>query len=196
VNAFSPSNPEKINRSWYQQSPDSLVAVASSTEGVTVVFNFSRGAKSLKTANLVRGLTEPPLLVRQQLRKRDLPHVKAAADTLVREDPRVVLQAPLEDGATWTAFDFHAGNGDRFRNRRTVLGDTTITTPAGQYDAVEVQTTGSFGDNTFRWSDFYSEAGLVKHVYTDTLEQTDEFNDTITEEVIVREVHTLTDHEE
>jgi hypothetical protein len=194
VNAFRPSAPEQIDRTWYQQSPDSLVGIAYNIDGYAGAFNFSRGVKSLKKTHLVNGLTGLPLLVRQQLQRRAALQAKAPADTIVREDSRVVLQDPLKQGATWTAFDIRTQDGDRLRNRRTVLGNTTIGTPAGEYDVVQVQTTGNARGTKFQFSDFYSEAGLVKRVFTDTLERRDD-DGTMIGELIVREVHTLTDHE-
>jgi hypothetical protein len=194
VDAFDTSMPEKVDRSWYRQSPDSLVEVAYSIAGYSG-FGFLRKAKQVETAPLGRGLTGLPLLVQQRLRKREAPPATAAADTTVREDSRVVLQAPLEQGATWTAFDIRSRDGDRIRNRRTVLGDTTISTPAGRYNAVEVRTTSTVGGTITQWSDFYSEAGLVRRVYTDTLERRDDQGTYIGESVF-REVHTLTDHQD
>ena len=188
VNAFRPSVPEDIDRSWYQQSPDSLVDVAYHIDGYSGL-TFSREAKSTELSNLARGLTGLPLLVRQQLQRRAALQAKAPADTTVREDSRVVLQAPLEQGATWTSFR------DPFLNRRTVVGNTTVQTPAGQFDVVEVQATGNFGESIFQWSDFYSEAGLIKRVFTDTLERRDD-DGTVIGDYIFHEVHTLTDHEE
>jgi len=188
LNAFRPSAPEDIDRSWYQQSPDSLVDVAYHIDGYAGL-SFSRDAKSIKPANLARGLTGLPLLVRQQLQRRAALQAKAPADTIVREDSRVVLQGPLKQGATWTVFRAP------FLNRRTVIGDTTVETLAGQFDVLEVQSTGYFGESAFQWSDFYSEAGLVKRVFTDTLERRDD-DGTVIGDYIFHEVHTLTDQEE
>lgn len=97
----------------------------------------------------------------------------------MREDSRVVLQAPLKNGARWY------GLGTSLRSVRTVVGDTTINTPAGQHDAIEVKVISSVKGPTAYWSEFYSGAGLVKRVYADTLGG-----------VVRREIRSLTDHKE
>lgn len=188
LDVFEPSAPEKVNRSWYQQSPDSLVDVAHSFDGYSGISFFSN-LKNDNTANLGRGLTGPPLLVQDRLQKRGGRARDPAADTTVRDDSRLVLKAPLEQGNSWTALR------DSFLNTRTVVGDTSIATPAGRFDAVEVKTTHRSGEDTFEWSDFYSKVGLVKRVLTDTLEGRDP-DGTQIGLVFYQEVHTLTDHQD
>ena len=186
VTVFPLSAPDSIERTWYQQSPDSLVDVAYTTPlqvSGTLPLTQEKGAARIHRA--AQGLTRLPRLVRRHLAPSSR---SAPRDTVIRSDSRVVLQAPLAPGATWTSFR------DPFRSVRTVAGDAPVETPAGRFDAVEVETALPELAPSLHWADYVAPAGLVRRVVTDTLERRDE-NGRPLGAVVSREVYTLTDYQ-
>lgn len=70
------------------------------------------------------------------------------------ETEEILLKAPLEIGNAWTLSD---GN-----TRKITDIDVDISTPLGNYKAIEVTTEGEYGSST----DYYAEdVGLIKTVY-------------------------------
>ena len=181
---FPLSAPDSIDRTWYQQSPDSLVDVAYTTPTqVGGTLPLSHEKMGQQEAPLQQGLTHLPMLVRRHLAASQL---TTAADTTVRRDPRLVLRTPLAPGATWTSFR------DPFLNVRTVVGDTTLETPAGRFEAVAVETSLPDLAPSLQWIDYVGPAGLAKRVVTDTVERRDDTGTQI-DRTITREVYILTD---
>lgn len=70
-------------------------------------------------------------------------------------EEEVILQEPLEKGTTWSLPD---------SSTRTITGiDVEVTTPSGDYQAIEVTTEGEYGKTV----DYYAKnIGLVKTVFT------------------------------
>jgi hypothetical protein len=181
--SFSDSRPDAIQRTWYRQSPDSLVAVAYNPGGAGIT--FSKGTPSLNGMPAGHGLLGLPLLVRRRMasppQAQTLP-----IDTIGRDDARVVLRAPLDPGASWTSFE------QPFLSTRTVARVTTVNPPAGSFLSVDVETTLSEFGPSFDWSDYYASDGLVRRVVTDTTELRNEEGESLGEG-IVREQYVLTD---
>lgn len=185
VTLFPLSQPDSMDRVWYQQSPDSLVEVAyTSPPRVGGTLPLSREQSSIQTHRVPQGLTRRPLLVR---RHHSANRLAAARDTVTRRDSRVVLQTPLDPGATWTSFR------DPFLSIRRVDADTTLTTPAGRFETTKIATTLPDLAPELRWTDYVGTAGLVRRVVTDTVERRSETG-TAARRVVLREVYTLTDH--
>jgi hypothetical protein len=113
----------------------------------------------------------------------------AAADTTVRADSRVVLQAPLEKDRSWTSFR------EPFLSRRAVTERTAIETRAGRFDVVKLETTLPEMAPSLRWFDYVSSDGLVRRVVTDTLERRDE-EGAVAGDYLFRESYELTDHQD
>jgi hypothetical protein len=183
---FPPSNSDSADRTWYQQSPDSLVEVAYTTPpqvGGTLPLGRPKAASFSRRA---QGLTRLPMLVRRHL---SAARRSASRDTVIRADSRIVLQTPLESGATWTSFR------DPFLSVRTVTGDSTLSTPAGRFDAVEIQTSLPDLAPSLHWADYVAPAGLAKRVVTDTVERRDDTGTQVTQ-AVTREVYTLTDYQD
>jgi len=184
---FEPSKPDKIERNWYQQSPDSLVEVAYASLAVPGTPLSSAPGAHPDHPSL--GLLGLPHLVRRQLARSDRRLVTAAPDTTLRSDARLVLQAPLEKDASWTAFR------DPFLTRRTVTGRQSVETPAGQFKTIEVENLMFTSSDTLQGLDYYSDEGLVRRTITDTLRRRNEEGEVIGK-FVRREVYTLTDRQE
>jgi hypothetical protein len=75
---------------------------------------------------------------------------------------------------------------------RTVVGDTTLETPAGRFEAVEIETALPDLAPSLQWTDYVAPGGLAKRVLTDTVERRDDTGTRITP-TVTREVYTLTD---
>jgi hypothetical protein len=184
LETFPLSTPDSVDRTWYSQSPDSLVDVAYSLplrsvqiqplqRGDTGQWNLlSSGALARR---LTRGMSGLPVLVRRRLdstrsRKSAKAQKKAfredpLRDSIrVRDDSRVVLKAPLRKGTSWISFE------DPFLSKRRVAGRNVVETSAGTFRAVEVVNTLPENAPSLRWSDYYAEEGLVQRVVTDTVQ--------------------------
>lgn len=184
LEVFPLSTPDSIDRTWYQQSPDSLVDVAYTTPTqVSGTLPLSREKTTPQDISVQQGLAGSPLLVRRHVGASPL---GAAVDTTVRSDSRIVLQAPFNPGATWTSFR------DPFLSVRSVVGDTTLETPAGRFEAVEIETSLPELAPSLQWTDYVAPGGLAKRVVTDTVERRDDAGRQI-ERTVTREVYTLID---
>jgi hypothetical protein len=159
VASFEAGSPEVVSRTWYQQSPDSLVAVAYNTTILGLTYD---GPSAAPDAALSRSVTGLPLLVRRRL---DGPPAskQAVPDTVLRPEPRVVLRSPLTPGTAWTSFE------QPFLSTRSVEQYATVETPAGRFESVEIATRLPQSFPSLRWSDYYTPDGLVRRVVTDTL---------------------------
>jgi hypothetical protein len=187
LTVFPVAAPDSVEHTWYQQSPDSLVDVAYTTPLATSgTLPLTQEKEAARPLPVGRGLTGLPLLVR---RHRPATSPAAPRDTVVRTDSRVVLRTPLDRGATWTSFR------DPFLSVRTVVGDTTVDTPAGRFNSVEVETALPNLAPTLHWADYVGAEGLVRRVVTDTLERRDETGRPVGP-VVSREVYTLTAYRE
>lgn len=167
LDVYRPAVPDSIDRTWYDQSPDSLVDVAYNRPGsVPWAQPLLRTGRSgeVPPGQLTRGMTGLPVLVRQRLSASGA-RTRTTSDSIqVRDDSRVVLQAPLQEGRSWVSFR------EPFRSQRFVGGQTTVEATAGTFEAVEVVTTLPETTPSLRWTDYYADEGLVRRVVTDTIE--------------------------
>jgi len=168
LDIFLVSAPDSVERTWYHQSPDSLVDVAyrhpASVDWVQPLDekNVDNG---IQPQRLVRGLNGLPMLVGQHLASSAPSSARRLGDSIqVRDDPRIVLQAPLRKGQSWTSFR------EPILSRRTVVGRSAVETTAGTFDAVEVRNTLPEISSSLRWTDYYAEEGLVRRIVVDTTE--------------------------
>lgn len=166
VHVFPASAPDRTDQVWYQQSPDSLVEVAYSTPIDTDLLPLAAPSptaatqkrRRARTRRLLRGLTATPRLAQP---RTSAPKTHEGA-IQVRPDSRIALQAPLREDATWISFR------SPFVNRRTVRADTTITTPAGTFETLKIQTTLPNRAPSLDWRDYYAARGLVRRRIVDT----------------------------
>ena len=166
LDVYRPSVPDSVDRTWYDQSPDSLVDVAYTQPSVPWAQPFLRAGDpdGMQAERLTRGVTGLPMLVRQRLEASGA-RMRTTHDSIqVRDDARVVLRAPLREGDAWVSFR------EPFLSRRFVEGQTTVEGPAGTFEAVEVVTTLPEMSPSLRWTDYYATEGLVRRVVTDTVE--------------------------
>ncbi len=166
LEVYRPAAPDTVERTWYDQSPDSLVDVAYTRPRVPWAQPLLRTGRAEGTPpeRLARGVAGLPVLVRRRLASSGA-RMQTTSDSIqVRADSRVVLQAPVREGEAWTSFRAP------FRSRRFVTGPATVEGPAGTVEAVEVMTTLPETAPSLRWSDYYTEEGLVRRVVTDTVE--------------------------
>lgn len=177
------SIPDSVDRTWYSQSPDSLVEVAYRgplrspriqplQKGGAGQWDPSSGALARR---LTRGMSGLPVLVHQRLasarsrtfaksQKKAFRKVHPRDSIRVRDDPRVVLNAPLRKGNSWISFE------DPFLSKRRIAGRNTVETRAGTFRAVEVVNTLPETAPSLRWSDYYTDEGLIQRVVTDTVQ--------------------------
>jgi hypothetical protein len=101
----------------------------------------------------------------------------------------VVLKAPLRKGTSWISFE------DPFLSKRRVAGRNVVETRAGTFRAVEVVNTLPKDAPSLRWSDYYTEEGLVQRVVTDTV-QVRKPDGTIEGRALQREEYELVSHED
>jgi hypothetical protein len=74
------------------------------------------------------------------------------------EDPAIfVLKYPLEAGASW----IYRQEGHPWRMDREVIGDTTITVPAGTFDCFQVRLSYEHAKTIFIENDFIAKEGLI-----------------------------------
>ena len=81
----------------------------------------------------------------------------------VLETPRVVLEYPADAGRRWT-YSVPDGGPPVQGVVREVVGEETITTPAGTFRCVVVRTYGLFGilGGNGEWLDWIADVGLVR----------------------------------
>jgi hypothetical protein len=183
VASFEAGGPDAVSRTWYQQSPDSLVAVAYNTTILGLTYDAPSAAPG---AALSRSVTGLPLLVRRRLEGSPAPKQTAPPDTVLRPNPRVVLRSPLTPGTAWTSFE------QPILSTRSVEQYATVETPAGRFESVEIATRLPQDAPSLRWSDYYTPDGLVRRVVTDTLVGRAPDGD-LTQPYIIREQYDLVD---
>lgn len=166
LDVYRPAAPDTVERTWYDQSPDTLVDVAYTRPSVPWAQPLLRTGRpeGVPPAQLTRGMSGLPVLVRQRLASAGA-RMQGPSDSVhVRDDSRVVLQAPLQEGESWVSFR------EPFLSRRFVAGHTTVESPVGTFEAVEVVTTLPDVSPSLRWADYYTNEGLVRRIVTDTVE--------------------------
>jgi hypothetical protein len=161
VETLVQGNPSTISRTWYVQTPDSLVDVAYQNPGAAPIGHLRRAnvpitARSLMQVPIVDGL--PSRIIGR--------HATSDTDTSIveRDDPRVVLRAPLTEGQSWTAFR------EPFFRERLVIGEERVATDAGPFDAAVIESTIPELAPDLRMTDFVAREGLARRVITDTAE--------------------------
>lgn len=167
LDVYRPSVPDSVERTWYDQSPDALVDMAYNQPGsVDWAQPLLRTGhrNGVQAERLTRGITGLPVLVRRRLASAGVRGQTTTDSIQVREDPRVVLKAPLRKGEAWVSFR------EPFLSRRSVVGRSLIETRVGRFEAVEVRNTLPEVNASLRWVDYYAETGLVRRVVTDTVE--------------------------
>lgn len=196
LEVYSPSAPDSIDLTWYDQSPDSLVEVAhSGPSRVARPFRRGKAESSVQARRLTRGISGLPMLVRWRLASTPVPQRKAlrkrvTGDSVqVRDDSRVVLKAPLTEGRSWVSFR------TPILSERTVVGRSTVETTAGTFRTVEVVNTLPGVAPSLRWRDYYTEDGLVHRVVTDTV-QVRGPDGTMEGHAVSRESYDLVSHED
>ncbi len=158
VHAYDASDPQQRETVWYVQSPDSLVEVAYRNTGRLPVVTAGTSGMDEDAGGWL-GL---PRLVRARLAAPARTQRTSEVGIRLRDDPRIVYRAPLEPGLSWTSFR------DPFLQTRTVVGAERMTTPAGTFDTVLIETTSSTF-NDLRWQDRVAPEGLVERIVQDTI---------------------------
>ena len=158
VRAYDASDPQQRETVWYVQSPDSLVEVAYRNTGRLPVVTAGTSGMDEDAGGWL-GL---PRLVRARLAAPARTQRTSEVGIRLRDDPRIVYRAPLEPGLSWTSFR------DPFLQTRTVVGAERMTTPAGTFDTVLIETTSSTF-NDLRWQDRVAPEGLVERIVQDTI---------------------------
>jgi hypothetical protein len=191
LDVYRPSVPDSVDRTWYDQSPDSLVDVAynqpRSVDGAQPLLRTGH-PNGMESERLKRGITGLPVLVRRRLTSAGVRGQTTTDSIQVREDPRVVLKAPLRKGEAWVTFR------EPFLSRRSVVGRSIIETRVGRFEAVEVRSTLPEINASLRWIDYYAETGLVRRVVTDTVEVREPEGER-RGEAVLREVYDLVSSE-
>lgn len=178
VESFTLSEPDNIGRTWYAQTADSLVEVAYQNAGATPTVDLLRSGNAFALAQSTSALL-PSRIVQRRLRQAERhaaapartplrsPHQDPSsqeADTIqVREDPRVVLRAPLSAGQTWVSFR------EPFLSERSVGDRLVVSTRAGSFATVVVDTRLPELTSSLLIRDYVSEAGLILRTITDTV---------------------------
>jgi hypothetical protein len=174
------SSPVDTSRLCYAQAADSLIEVAYQSPQ-TPVASFARPDRPLRASPdgaFAEGVwSGTPSLSgwRSRLLQRRIAQAapqaapqsdeRAANDPVtVRDDPRVALVAPLEEGASWVSFV------EPFPQIRTVGAQQQVTTEAGRFETVVVDATLPEDSPRFRLTDFVAPEGLVRRVVADTAE--------------------------
>ena len=158
VHAYDASDPQQRETVWYVQSPDSLVEVAYRNTGRLPVVTAGTSGMDEDAGGWL-GL---PRLVRARLAAPARTQRTSEVGIRLRDDPRIVYRAPLEPGLSWPSFR------DPFLQTRTVVGAERMTTPAGTFDTVLIETTSSTF-NDLRWQDRVAPEGLVERIVQDTI---------------------------
>ena len=85
----------------------------------------------------------------------------------VREEPRIVLNYPLEPGRAWVSFSHP------FLSERRVERIESIDVPAGAFETVVVSTTIDVAPDGHEWLDWLDDGGLVQRRISFEFEFTD-----------------------
>lgn len=135
------------SRIWYESTTERLRQVAA-------VVPISTPPAYPRVAEGALDVYSLPRIV-ADLVARHRPARSGSDSLIVRDDPRVVYELPLEVGAAWVSFT------DPFRNTREVVGQETITVEAGTFDCFVIRTEIDI-DEQFEGLDYVSgERGLV-----------------------------------
>lgn len=152
VEATTTSSPADSggSRTWYDHSAGQLREVAYINAGATVL---------AEPRGVVRAHNPyaQPYLVTERLGEARAGSDSLVDSLIVRENPRVVYELPLEVGQSWVSFT------DPFESRREVVGRETVTVAAGTFDCFVIRTEIGVGFvEEFEWLDYVSEEhGLV-----------------------------------
>lgn len=139
------------SRSWYESTARHLRNVAYASAGETPMVE-PRPAAGVEVYGLPRIVAD---LVAEHRHARS---AEGSDSVIVRTDPRVVYELPLEVGASWVSFT------EPFGSTREVIGRETITVEAGTFDCFVVRTEVDLipESEEFEWLDYVSEEhGLV-----------------------------------
>jgi hypothetical protein len=138
-------------RTWYERTPEQLREVGYSLSGIG-------GAVQPRGVAVVSDVFAWPRIV-TELGGRHRPVGRTGGEedsVIVREEPRVVYEFPLEVGASWVSFS------SLFLSTREVVGRETITVTAGTFDCFVIRTEVDVDFEEFEWLDYVSEEhGLV-----------------------------------
>lgn len=147
---------ESRSWSWYEPAATQLREVAYRNAGATPVVEPRSGVGVGLEAVDVLGL---PWVVADLLGYPHSARGGSVDSLIVRDDPRVVYELPLEVGTSWVSFT------DPFWSTREVVSRETVRVPAGTFDCyvirTEVEVSRGEGER-FEWLDYVSEGhGLV-----------------------------------
>ncbi len=149
------------SRSWYEPREERLREVAYASPGSTPVVE----PRGVIVATDVYGL---PYTVAQLVERHRAERGGSEDDSLiVRTDPRVVYELPLEVGRSWVSFT------DPFGSTRAVVGRETVTVEAGTFDCFVIRTEIDVVSDAeqFEWLDYVAPGrGLVLRT-TETVQE-------------------------
>ena len=136
------------SQTWYELTAEQLRGVAYQ----------SAGATPLSSPRVVAGhgdLFGLPRVVAKRIQQHTYTRGVSVDSLIVRDEPRVVYELPLEVGAGWVSFT------DPFRSTRAVVGRETVEVEAGTFDCFVIRTEIDIAAQ-FEWFDYVSvEHGLV-----------------------------------
>lgn len=168
--------PLGTSRVWYRADDERLSDIAYA-DGVLLL--------PLRSATAV-AFAAPSGTLPILLQRRLADHARVGGDSVtVRRTPRIVAQYPLEAGRTWLHFDL-GDEGYDFRSTRTVLGQETVATPAGDRVCWQIRSVLAFAgapEDTFDWVDCLDADGLVLRVFRSRFQGTTQTGDPIGEVV-------------
>jgi hypothetical protein len=147
---------ESRSWTWYEPAATRLREVAYRGAGMTPAAE-PRSAPGVRLEGAdVFGL---PQLVAELAEAYRAARGGSADSLIVRDDPRVVFELPLEIGASWVSFT------DPFRSTREVVGREVVAVEAGTFECFVIRTEVDLRreeGESFEWFDYVSEEhGLV-----------------------------------
>lgn len=147
---------ESRSWTWYEPAANRLREVAYRGAGVTPVAEPRAPSGVRRGREDVFGL---PRLVADLAEAYRAARGGSVDSLIVRDDPRLVYELPLEIGASWVSF------ADPFESTRAVVGRETVTVAAGTFDCFVIRTEIDIRraeGESFEWLDYVSEEhGLV-----------------------------------
>lgn len=146
VERFPVGRPDSTIRAWYRQSADSLSRVAYIRTPPPVPNPLSKAQNALdaqKYQNQSFFSPRPPTDASTEVER----------DTTFYTPPITLLKAPLEKGTSWIFSEL-------LSDTSTVTGRTSIETPAGRFETVEIQRESP--GLSISISDHYGPNGLVQ----------------------------------
>ncbi|MFQ5568592.1 MAG: hypothetical protein ACE5G0_02890 [Rhodothermales bacterium] len=157
VDITSVSTDSVASTIWYEETQDQLVEVASrNTAGKPLV--------APKHATLHTGFSAPsslslPRIVALSLEERPPVLHEALTDSIIiRQEPRIVFEFPLEFAEPWVSFT------DPFVEIRRIVGVDTVTVEAGTFPCTLVKTEIPLDIPFLGWFDCVSEEGLILRI--------------------------------